>query len=69
MNYRSRGFFREESDTNFARKGSALRAASKINPRNRSCPTCGEKDVLTPEDVRRGYQCDDCANRAEGYGC
>lgn len=47
---------------------SALRAASKQNPRNKKCPTCGEPNRLTPEDVRQGYQCDSCADRAErGY--
>jgi len=45
---------------------SALRAASKKNPRNRPCPTCGRKNMLTPEDVRLGYQCDFCANALEG---
>lgn len=45
---------------------SALRAASKKNPRNLRCPTCGKKNKLTPADVARGYQCDGCADRAEG---
>lgn len=44
---------------------SALRAASRNNPRNLPCPTCGEPNRLTPADVRRGYQCDACANRDE----
>ena len=44
---------------------SALRAASKRNPRNKSCPNCGRKNVLTPADVARGYQCDSCADAAE----
>jgi hypothetical protein len=48
---------------------SALRAASSRNPRNLPCPTCKTPNVLTPADRRRGYQCDDCADRAEGgYG-
>jgi hypothetical protein len=48
--------------------GSALRAASKSNPRNLPCPNCGERNRLTPEDRARGYQCDECADRAErGY--
>lgn len=47
---------------------SALRAASKRNPRNLPCPTCGAKNVLTPADRARGYQCDRCADRAEGRG-
>ena len=44
---------------------SALRAATRKNPRNRPCPTCGAKNVLTPLDVAKGYQCDQCADRAE----
>ena len=47
---------------------SALRRATKDNPRNRPCPTCGEPDCLTPRDVQLGYQCDSCADRAEGAG-
>jgi hypothetical protein len=50
----------------FAREGSALRASTRRNPRNIACPTCGEPDRLTPADVARGYQCDECASRAEG---
>ena len=44
---------------------SALRASSKHNPRNRPCPNCGGKNLLTPADVAYGYQCDACADRAE----
>lgn len=44
---------------------SALRAASRSNPRNLACPTCKEPNRLTPKDKARGYQCDSCANRAE----
>lgn len=47
---------------------SALRAASRSNPRNLPCPTCGEPNRLTPKDKARGYQCDECADRAEGIG-
>lgn len=47
---------------------SALRAATRRNPRNRPCPTCGEANKLTPADVRRHYQCDGCADRAERGG-
>lgn len=50
----------------FARPGSALRASKRGNPRNLPCPTCKMPDRLTPADVRHGYQCDDCAARAEG---
>lgn len=45
---------------------SALRAASRHNPRDRDCPTCGRESVLTREDEARGYQCDRCADAAEG---
>jgi len=47
---------------------SALRAAHPGNPRDLPCPTCRQKNVLTPEDVAHGYQCDSCADAAErGY--
>jgi hypothetical protein len=44
---------------------SSLRAASKSNPRNLPCPTCGEPNRLTPADVAQGYQCNACADQAE----
>lgn len=44
---------------------SALRAATPNNPRDRPCPTCGRKNVLTRIDVQRRYQCDRCADAAE----
>lgn len=50
----------------FASEGSALRAATRDNPRIHPCPTCGSENVLTPIDVAKGYQCDRCADRAEG---
>jgi hypothetical protein len=52
----------------FASPGSALRAATRRNPRNQPCPTCGKPNRLTPLDVARHYQCDDCARRDEGGG-
>lgn len=52
----------------FAQEGSALRAATPSNPRIHPCPTCGAENVLTPLDVQRGYQCDRCADAAEGTG-
>ena len=57
-------------DEDFADPGgnSSLRAATKNNPRNLPCPTCGDENVLTPKDRALGYQCDRCADRAEmGY--
>jgi ssDNA-binding Zn-finger/Zn-ribbon topoisomerase 1 len=47
---------------------SALRAATKDNPRDQPCPSCGAKNVLTRIDKKRGYQCDRCADIAEGRG-
>ena len=53
--------------TTFANPGgnSALRAATRRNPRNLPCPTCKQPNRLTPADRRQGYQCDQCADRAE----
>ncbi len=45
---------------------SALRRATRNNPRIYPCPTCGEPNRLTRLDVERHYQCDACADRAEG---
>jgi hypothetical protein len=50
----------------FANEGSALRAETDDNPRIFPCPTCGGENRLTQIDVDRGYQCDPCADRAEG---
>ena len=47
---------------------SALRRATRSNPRNLPCPTCGRPNRLTPKDRDHGYQCDECADRAEGGG-
>ena len=60
----------EDDDGDFADPGgvSSLRAASATNPRNLPCPTCGEPDRLTPKDRAHGYQCNACADRAEGRG-
>lgn len=59
----------DDADDNhiFADPGgrSALRAARKGNPRNRSCPNCKRRNVLTPADVAQGYQCDACADACE----
>ena len=60
----------DDGDMNimFAEPGgrSSLRAATRTNPRNLPCPTCGKKNRLTPADKAAGYQCNDCADRAEG---
>jgi hypothetical protein len=58
----------DDYDCDFADPGgrSALRAASRRNPRNLPCPTCGTPNVLTPADRARGYQCDACADSEEG---
>lgn len=59
-------------DPDFADPGghSALRAASKSNPRNLPCPTCERPNKLTPRDRSLGYQCNTCADREErGLDC
>ncbi len=60
----------EDDRSEFADPGgrSALRAATRGNPRNLPCPTCKAPNRLTPADRARGYQCDSCADRDEGGG-
>lgn len=49
---------------------SALRAETKKNPRNLPCLTCKQPNRLTSVDRKRGYQCDECADRTEqGLDC
>ena len=62
--------YEDDHDCEFAGPGggSALRAATRGNPRNLPCPTCKRKNLLTPKDRALGYQCDACAERAEGGG-
>lgn len=67
--YNGRSYF-EDDRSMFADPGgrSALRRSTPENPRNRPCPTCNRPNRLTPADERLGYQCDACADRAEGRG-
>lgn len=60
----------DDYDPDFAYPGgrSALRAAGPGNPRIYSCPTCKGRRLLTRKDKELGYQCDRCADRAEGHG-
>lgn len=44
------------------------RSALRAGVRDRPCPTCKAPDRLTAADERRGYQCDECADREEGVG-
>lgn len=47
---------------------SCLFPADHNNPRNLPCPTCHKPNRLTQKDRNHGYQCDECADRAErGY--
>jgi hypothetical protein len=66
------GYDRDTGDyrIHFADPGgnSALRAATRSNPRNLPCPTCKQPNRLTPADRAAGYQCDGCADQVErGY--
>lgn len=47
---------------------SALRAATRRNPRNLPCPTCSQPNRLTLKDRALGYQCDSCADADETGG-
>jgi len=49
-------------------RNSALRAATKDNPRDQPCPECEQPNRLTRIDVLRGYRCDQCADLAERGG-
>lgn len=59
--------YEDDYHCDFAEPGgrSALRAASRSNPRNLPCPNCERPNKLTPADQARGYQCDRCADALE----
>ena len=44
---------------------SALRAATRDNPRTLPCPACGAPNRLTPLDRAKGSRCHACAAQAE----
>ena len=44
---------------------SALRRATRRNPRNLPCPHCHKPNRLTQADMACGYQCDTCADSQE----
>ena len=48
---------------------SALRRATRRNPRRLPCPTCRTPNRLTARDVALGHQCDTCADKAEHTWC
>lgn len=56
-----------ERQARFADPGgdSCLYPATESNPRDLPCPTCKKPGRLTHADKARGYQCDECADRAE----
>ena len=67
--YHEYGDYDEDDEFEDPGGNSSLRRETINNPRNQPCPTCGEPNTLTPKDVKLGYQCDCCADRAEsGYG-
>jgi hypothetical protein len=61
----------DDDRSDFADPGgrSALRRATRTNPRNLPCGTCKKPNRLTAKDKRLGYQCDECADRDEGMSC
>lgn len=44
------------------------RSALRAGPRIYKCPTCQQPNRLSKKDVQLGYQCDRCADAAEGWG-
>ena len=65
MSYSERHYDDDRSEFQDPGGRSALRRATWSNPRIYPCPTCGQPNRLTAADVRRGYQCDECADRDE----
>lgn len=43
------------------------KSALGCGARKYPCPTCKQPNRLTAGDKKKGYQCDSCADRDEGY--
>lgn len=56
----------ERADYSFRDPGG--RSALRNGPRYYPCPTCKRENMLSKADVNKGYQCDRCADAAEGIG-
>ena len=56
--------FDNDNDCDFRDPGG--RSALRNGARRYSCPTCKRRNMLSAADKRLGYQCDSCADRAEG---
>ena len=57
-------YYNEQDDVKSGR--STMRKTIKGNSRKYPCPTCGRKNVLTPFEKDKGYQCNNCADADEG---
>ena len=55
----------DEANRDYHRK---INKVLKQDKKRYPCPTCGQKDALDSYQQSKGYQCDDCADRAEGGG-
>lgn len=44
------------------------RSALRAGKLKHTCKGCGRKNMLSDADKARGYQCDSCADKAEGRG-
>ena len=60
-----RSYYQANGEPAFRDPGgrSALRVGARIFP----CPTCHRPNKLTAADVKKGYQCDTCADGEEGH--
>jgi hypothetical protein len=56
----------EDDRSDFAEPGG--HSALRVGVRKFPCPTCGRPNALTAKDVSLHYQCDRCADAAEGIG-
>lgn len=56
-------YFEEESLADLSGRFRDVGGESALHPgvRTEPCPTCGEEAKLTVADVKKGYQCDSCA--------
>ena len=58
----------EFDNNNYGFRNPGGRSALRKGKRSYPCPTCKRENMLSQADKDRGYQCDYCADAAEGCG-
>ena len=63
---READYDRDQERPDYSFRDPGGKSALRNGPRRYPCPTCERPNVLSQADKNKGYQCDRCADIAEG---